>query len=79
MKSKVLASIALFAGVVATASAGSFEATPGICKGVDKEITRVKSELAQQPSSIQAEWLERQLKALQTKKSACGDKGHSTQ
>lgn len=48
------------------------------CKGVAKEVKRVGKELSATSSKIQGEWLEKQLQALNSKKSTCETKGFET-
>lgn len=57
--------------------ANTFQPTQGACNGVSKEIARVSKELKETKSSIQGEWLKKQLKALESKKSSCTNKGFS--
>ena len=57
--------------------ANTFQPTQGACNGVSKEISRVSKELKETKSSIQGEWLKKQLKALESKKSSCTTKGFS--
>lgn len=58
--------------------ANGFQPTQGACNGVSKEIARVSKELRETKSTLQGEWLKKQLKALESKKSSCTTKGFST-
>lgn len=49
----------------------SFTPSAASCKGVAKELSRVKNELASTTSSIQRAWLQRQRDALQSKYDSC--------
>ncbi len=77
MKSRNLIAIGL---LIASPSlfANTFNPTQGACNGVNKEISRVTKELKETKSSIQGEWLKKQLKALETKKRSCSSKGLTT-
>ncbi|MCU7554655.1 hypothetical protein OCL06_08590 [Alteromonas sp. ASW11-19] len=77
MKSRTLLAIGM---LVASPSlfANTFNPSPGACSGVNKEISRVSKELKETKSSIQGEWLKKQLKALESKKRSCSSKGLTT-
>ncbi|RDV25582.1 hypothetical protein DXV75_09845 [Alteromonas aestuariivivens] len=57
--------------------AADFQPSQGACKGVDKEIERVTREMEETTSNIKGEWLKRQKRALETKKSSCSDNGYT--
>ncbi|GGW83873.1 hypothetical protein [Alteromonas halophila] len=77
MKPKFLAVfVALMTGSVSAYD--GFSPSEAGCKGVAKEIKRVTREKAATSSRIQGEWLDKQLQALNSKKSSCETKGFST-
>lgn len=75
MKQQAIITFCALSFSATTLANGGFEPTAKTCVNVGKEITRVNGDINLAKSGIQKSWLQRQLKALKTKRGSCSLKG----